>query len=106
MALTQDQLMHLVSMAFGQGAGSGTVITPEAADALRDRYYSWLTTVKSGNQQSPLQVWGDQGGDFLGRFRLIGKIAASLANGGSVGVAQVTAASSSVEQSADCPWCP
>jgi len=100
--------MHLLSIAFGQGAGPGKVITPAAADALRNRYFDWLTAVKPGSSQSPLDVWGEQGGDFMGRFRLIGQTAANLANGGSVDEAQVTQAASSVEQSAssDCPWCP
>jgi hypothetical protein len=106
MAFTQDQLMNLISIAFGQGAGPGTVVSPSASDALHGRYFEWLVRVKPGNSQSPLEVWDNRGDDFLGQFRKIGQLAASLADGGSVGDTEVVQASSTIEQDADCPWCP
>jgi hypothetical protein len=105
-AFTQDQLMHLISIAFGQGAGPDKVIAASAADALRNRYFDWLIAVKPGNSQSPLDVWGQSGGDFLGKIRSIGQLAASLADGSAVEDTQVLSAASTIEQSSDCPWCP
>lgn len=106
MAFTQDQLMHLISIAFGQGAGAGTEVSAEGAETLRNRYSNWLVSVKSGNSETPLQVWDVRGADFLARVRKIGQIAASLSNGGPVGESEVLKAAGAVEQTSDCPFCP
>jgi hypothetical protein len=106
MAFTQDQLIHLISIAFGQGAGATAGISPEGAEALRYRYSDWLVSVKAGNTQTPLEVWDERGADFLSRVRKIGQIAVSLANGGQVGEAEVSKAAAAVEQTSDCPFCP
>jgi hypothetical protein len=72
---TQDQIMQQIQTLFGTGAAMS--VTDEATDALQDRYYDWIVTVKSGNSTSPLDIWETTAGLAIqAQFVAIGTLAA------------------------------
>jgi hypothetical protein len=102
---TQDEIMEHILTLVAEGAGRP--LTPEAEAALRDRYYAWIVTGKSGATISPQKIWGEKEGRGLQRkFHEIGE---HLAKKGKqhLGKGDCVECYRAVETaSLDCPHCP
>jgi len=101
--MNKDALMVQAVFGFAQGCG-GAEISEEASAWFHQRYYGWLDRPK-GDGRSPQDVWATEGRGFIGRFKEIGRRAASSGSGVVEQPALETSALS-VERESDCPWCP
>jgi len=104
MAEQKETLWGQMLLAVGRGAGE--IRLSDAAVAwLYDRYYPWLDQ-KSENGDTPLEVWGERGQKFLGRFTAIGQQIAASQPAGDAGPDAAAQAAVVVEDDSDCPYCP
>ena len=101
MAENKDVLMMRAFRAFSQGCGN-VDLDDEACAWFHDRYYDWITT-KRPVGTTPEEVWGQQGGAFLAKFREIGERAVGK---GSLSTESLTTTADTVERESECPWCP
>jgi hypothetical protein len=102
----KNALIMEVILAFAAGCG-GAAVDHDACEWFFERYYPWIDkpskNPKAGGK-SPQEVWGTEGPGFLGKFKEIGKRAAS--GGGTINSATLSTAALKVEQESDCPYCP
>src|SRR6185503_11563258 len=57
---TQDEIMQQIINLVGGGAG--TTLSAEVQDALRERYYAWITRKKKNVPTSPQDIWDAEAG--------------------------------------------
>ncbi len=100
---TQDEIMTHILKLVSEGAGAS--LSSEAEAALRDRYYGWIKTGKTGATITPEKIWEDKEGKGLQRkFREIGE---HLAKKKHHGKEECVDCYRKVEEaSLDCPHCP
>jgi non-homologous end joining protein Ku len=99
---TQDEIMRQIINLVG--AGAGTALSDEVQDALRERYYAWITKKKESVPTSPQEIWDAEAGKKIQKqFEKIGK---HLAEKKKPGKADVHEAGRQVEAASDCPHCP
>jgi hypothetical protein len=105
MPTRKDALMMQIMLAFAQGC-DGMDLEEDAGAWFHGRYYDWIErpSAKAGGT-SPLDVWGERGQDFRGRFRKIGELAAG-ASSGTIQADTLEKSALTVEGGSDCPWCP
>jgi hypothetical protein len=108
---TQEDIFKEICDLVREGAqAEGMPVAAAVDDMLHGRYFEWITLVKEGNAQSPMDVWDAADGDRIkNAFRAIGRTAAvqCKADGkDTVDSDEGAAASDRVEADSDCPFCP
>lgn len=107
MPTRKDALMMQAVFSLAQGCG-GTELDEQASAWFHNRYYGWIdrpSTKPEANGRSPMDVWGERGQDFRGRFRKIGELAAN-ASSGTIQADTLEQNALTIERQSECPWCP
>lgn len=100
---TKEALMMKAILAFAQGCG-GAEVSEEACQWFHDRYSPWIGTTHKIGGRKPMEVWDEEGNNFLDEFRKIGERVA--ARGGVIDAAALEEIALDVEEKAPCPYCP
>ncbi|SRR6266852_3053469 len=96
-----DALLVQAVFAFAQGCGDAR-IDADASEGFRQRYHSWIDRRRAVGK-TPHEAWDTEGAGFLGKFKEIGRRAAT---GGVVSAQSLTVAAQAVENESTCPYCP
>lgn len=105
MADQRDFVKAQILFAMARGTG-GMRVSRQGAAWLHGRYVPWLEMAKAEVGRSPLEIWEERGGGFLGKFKEIGEAARAGSAGGELTAEVIRAAALGVEGVSPCPFCP